>query len=247
VYAFAPLQDSKCHWYVGWIWLNLIKSWRNTILPHFCENTHFITFRTYFNTFWWNLPSPSYRTSEKAWILFVFITFRMYFITFWMEFAFTLLPHFSENMDFVAFCIIISYCTCILSHFVGFRMKFALSLLPHFSQNMYYVVFCVIFSLFTCILSHFVRFYRITSHFECNLPSPFYRTSDKTCILSHFVWFYHTSHAFCRILYDFEWTLSRPFYRTSDKTCILSHFVWFRNISHVFHHILYDFSNFILK
>jgi hypothetical protein len=76
-----------------------------------------------------------------------------------MQFAFTLLPHFWENMIFVPFCTILSHFTYILSHFVRFRMKLALTLLPHFWQNTHFITFCLIFLTFHIHLSHFVRFY----------------------------------------------------------------------------------------
>jgi len=107
------------------------------------------------------------------------------FITFRTSFAFTLLPHFWQNMYFVAFCSILSDSTCIVSHFVYF---FTFHHISH--------AFC-----------------RILYDFAWNLYWPFYRTSDKTCILSHFVWFDNISLVFCG-KNAYCWTNSRSMDKT---------------------------------
>jgi hypothetical protein len=97
--------------------------------------------------------------------------------------------HFTCILSYcVLFFRISSHFTCILSHIVRFRMKFVLTLVPHFGQNMHFIAFSMIWSHSTCILSYFVWFCPISSHFEWNLPTPFYHTSEK--------------NALCRILFD---------------------------------------------
>jgi len=155
------------------------------LLPPFCEIVHSVTFPvisyilfTFFIVFMCFdqiMHSSCYRTFAKSCFLPHFATFchishvfplvTIYFhnsLTFHIHFACILLPHFSENVRFVTFYIILCVFSPHFAYFVWYFVWFWI-FYPHFHDYpTFHVDFAFILLPHSCEIMCFVTFYKIS-------------------------------------------------------------------------------------